>query len=198
MLVPPDMPAKRSPAPRRRFHRLALLAVAGLAAAVALARRAARTRRGAQQRFQLPVEVGALDFERFDRLCTAYYEARHFRVKPIRWRTDARDAELYFGTLPAPVALLRCVVPGGNPTDVEAISDLAAMASDRGISKAIVHAAGGYTHRAIAFAQLNRTRLVCGEDMAQNIAGMPEPARLALARALDADASAQGKLFQLH
>lgn len=174
------------------------MAAVGVVAVVALARRAARTLPGTRPRSPLPIEVAALDFERFDRLCTAYYEARHFRVKPIRWRSDARDAELYFGTLPTPVALLRCVVPGGNPTDVEAISDLAAMASDRGIGKAIVHAAGAYTDRAIAFARLNRTRLVCGEDLAQNIAGMPEAARLALARALNADASSQGELFALH
>jgi hypothetical protein len=119
----------------------------------------------------------------FHQLCAAYYQGRQFHLRERQVRTDTHDASLYFGTLPYPVAMIR-VIGRGHIVDVDAIHDLPDAMSRRDVAKAIVHAPGHYTDDAMNYARLYRIRLVSGDDLVRNIAGMPHDARLAMCRAL--------------
>lgn len=126
----------------------------------------------------------------FFRLCRAYYESRRFHLHNARPRGRGCDADLYFGTLPHAVAILRVLASDGEPADVDAISDLAQVMSRRGASKGIVHTTGGYTRVAKAYARANRIRLVTVEDLAQDAARMRPAVRARLLAALEPDAEA--------
>ncbi len=131
-----------------------------------------------------------LDAAAFFRVCRAYYESRRFHLHNARPRGRGCDADLYFGTLPHAVAILRVLASYGEPADVDAISDLAQVMSRRGASKGIVHTTGGYTRVAKAYARANRIRLVTVEDLAQDAARMRPAVRARLLAALEPDAEA--------
>jgi restriction system protein len=126
----------------------------------------------------------ALTADEFRDICKAYYYSRQFRLRAVRVCSDARDAVLYFGTLPYPVAIVRIIAPAANPIDVDAIRDLTEVMALHAVAKGIVHAPGGYTDAAVAYARGNRIRLVSGEDLVRNISGMPDGARTAMATLL--------------
>ena len=154
------------------------VATLAVAAAVSLKRSAARARGGGA----LPPDalmagqwsaarLQNLAARDFHRLCAAYYQRRRFRLRGARVHGNRRDARLYFGTLPYPVAMVRAIACGGETVDVGAISDLVEAMSRQGIAKGIVHAPGGYTDAAMACARANRIRLVSGDDFGRNMAG---------------------------
>lgn len=125
-------------------------------------------------------QLHSLDDDRFQRLCTAYYESRQFRLASPRPGGRGRDADLFFGTLSYPVAIVRSIASGADAVEVDAIRDLVDTMSQRRVVKGIVHATGGYTDAALAYARGYHIRLVAGEAFLRSIAGMPQAARLAL------------------
>lgn len=163
--------------------RAVAVATLAVAAAVSLKRSAARARGGGA----LPPDalmagqwsaarLQNLAARDFHGLCAAYYQRRGFRLRGARVRGNTRDAALYFGTLLHPVAIVRAIA-GAEKVDAGAICDLADAMSRYGIGKSIVHAPGGYTDAAMAFARANRIRLVSGDDFRRNMAGAAESYR---------------------
>jgi len=168
----------------------AALAAVAVAAAVAYKRHARHVRTRTDDGGVLDVaqlsaaRLRGLTGDEFHDICKAYYHGRQFRLRAARARANARDAVLYFGTLPYPVAVVRIIEPVAEPIDAPAIRDLADVMSLYGVAKGIVHASCGYTDAAMAFARLNRIRLVSGDEFVRNISGMPEGARVAMSSLL--------------
>ena len=163
---------------------LALLAVATASAYIRHGRRSrgAEGDRNAVNVLDLsPARLQALSVDEFRDICKAYYHSRQFR---LRTRGDARDSQLYFGTLPYPVAVVRIIAPAADVIDEDAIRDLVDVMSLHAVGKGIVHARCGYTDAAMAFARVNRIRLVSGEEFVRNISGMPDGAREAMSSLL--------------
>lgn len=187
----PSMPARKSRSPLALGPAVgaAALALLTVAAAVAYKRHG---RRGHAGGIHGAVDVLALSAARLQSLsadefcdiCKAYYHSRQFRLRAAHTRGNARDAVLYFGTLPYPVAIVRIIAPAPRVVDERAIRDLADVMSLHAVAKGIVHAPCGYTDGAMAFARLNRIRLVSGEDFLRNISGMPDGARAAMSSLL--------------
>jgi hypothetical protein len=164
---------------------LAMLAVAAAAAYRKYGRRARGGRGDTVNALDLSAaRLQTLTADEFRDICKAYYYSRQFRLRAARVRGDARDAVLYFGTLPYPVAIVRIIAPTANPIDEDALRDLTELMALHAVAKGIVHAPGGYTDAAIAYARGNRIRLVSGEDLVHNISGMPDGARTAMANLL--------------
>jgi hypothetical protein len=164
---------------------LAILAVVAAAAYRQHGRRARGGRGNAVNTLDLSAaRLQTLTADEFRDICKAYYYSRQFRLRAVRVSSDAPDAVLYFGTLPYPVAIVRIIAPAANPIDEDAIRDLAEVMALHAVAKGIVHAPGGYTDAAVAYARGNRIRLVSGEDLVRNISGMPDGARTAMATLL--------------
>jgi hypothetical protein len=164
------------------------LTILAVAAAVAYRQHGRRTRGGrgdAVSTLDLSAaRLQTVTADEFRDICKAYYHSRQFRLRAARVCNDARDAVLYFGTLPYPVAIVRIIAPAADPIDEDAIRDLTDVMALHAVAKGIVHAPGGYTDAAIAYARSNRIRLVSGEDFVRNISGMPDGARTAMANLL--------------
>jgi hypothetical protein len=164
---------------------LAVLTIAAAAAYKQHARRARGGRSDAVNTLDLSAaRLQTLSADEFRDICKAYYYSRQFRLRAARVCGDARDAVLYFGTLPYPVAIVRIIAPTAHPIDEDAIRDLPDVMALHAVAKGIVHAPGGYTDAAMAYARGNRIRLVSGEDFVRNISGMPDGARTAMANLL--------------
>ncbi|MGE5524517.1 MAG: restriction endonuclease [Rhodospirillaceae bacterium] len=129
------------------------------------------------------LQLHSMEPQDFHDLCAAYYQSRQFHLRERHVRTDTRDASLFFGTLPYPVAMVR-VIGRGRIVDIDAIHDLPDAMQRREVARGIVHAPGRYTEDAMNYARMHRIRLVSGEDLVRNIAGMPHDARVAMCRAL--------------
>jgi hypothetical protein len=175
--------------PRSRFAlgaaALALVAVATASAYKRLGRGPRPDDRSSADVLDLSAaRLRALSADEFRDICKAYYHSRQFRLRPARTRGDTRDAVLYFGTLPYPVAVVRMIMPTAGVIDESSIRDLVDAMSLHAVGKGIVHAPCGYTDAAMAFARANRIRLVSGEDFVLNISGMPEGAREAMSSLL--------------
>lgn len=156
---------------------------AGVLAASRLGRQAGAP--ASHERSLSAARLSQLDAASLYRLCRAYYESRRFHLHNGRSRGRGCDADLYFGTLPHAVAIVRVIASGNEPADVEAISDLAQVMARRGAGKGIVHNTGGYTHLAAAYARANRIRLVSVEDLARDAARLRPAERARLVAALE-------------
>ena len=181
------MPTHKQHSPLGSWVEKAALAGIAAAAFVALKRRTPRVRPDDAR--SPSAQIRALDARGFHRLCVAYYQSRQFRLRNERSRGDVHDAVLYFGSLPHPVAVLRILGGARGPVDVDAIHEVAAIMARNGVTKGMVHARDGYTDAAVRYAAANHIRLVSGQDLARNIAAMPEPARAAMQRLLRAGAT---------
>ncbi|HWI14458.1 MAG TPA: hypothetical protein VNT02_09400, partial [Burkholderiales bacterium] len=135
----------------------AAVAAIAVVAAITVKRRAASVPAGSHRllsdalagRPLSATELQGMPAGDFHKLCAAYYQRLRFRLHGARTRRNTRDATLYFGTLPYPVAIVRSIASGAEKVDVGAISDLADRMSRLSIGKGIVHAPGGYTDAAI-------------------------------------------------
>jgi hypothetical protein len=172
----------------------AALAFFAVAAAVSL-KRYARARPDARRANRADVSPSADDTRDADRhfaACEAYYERHRFRYTGYRFDPRVRDAQLHFGTLPDPVAIVRVIATGGDPVDVGAIADLVDVMSCLRAKRGIVHATGRYTEAAMEYARAHRIRLVSPDELALTVAETREPVQRVLFGVKDGTGAPRG------
>jgi|GEM_PF-2164949 len=121
--------------------------------------------------------IRALEWKRFEALCTGYWQAKGYRAETTAIGADggidivlrapgARDTDKVLG-------VVQCKAWANRRVGVKPVRELFGVQMDRGVSLAVFMASGDYTDDARAFAEGKHVELITGNKLLALLGGLP-------------------------